>query len=102
MKLYAEDEEKVIEILNQHYKGYSEWDIEKMTEDWLAEIYGDVNICGIKYDAATVLREYDPTAFRAAVLDFIESEELDEIGGEYYYRSDIEEAMSELEELDID
>ena len=42
---------------------------EKEFEDQLNEIYGEVEICGMKFDSGYVLKELDPTAFRCALSD---------------------------------
>jgi len=44
-------------------------------EEYLDEIYGDVNICGIAYSSGRALKEIDPIAFNCAMS---EHEELDE------------------------
>lgn len=42
--------------------------------DMLDEIYGDVEICGMKYGSGYALQELDPTAFRCGKSDY-ESEQ---------------------------
>jgi len=38
-------------------------------EEMLNELYGTVTVCGMEYDAGTVLKEVDPIAFRCGVAD---------------------------------
>ena len=42
---------------------------DKEFEEYLTEIYGEVNICGLKYNAGWALRQIDPVAFRVAKGD---------------------------------
>ena len=42
-------------------------------EEFLHEIYGNVEICGMPFSSGRVLRELDPTAFRMAKLDIEDS-----------------------------
>ena len=44
---------------------------------WLADSHGEIEILGMSYSPARVLAEIDPTAYRCALLDFIDSEGLD-------------------------
>jgi hypothetical protein len=43
--------------------------------DQLNEIYGEVDVCGIKYDAGYLLKEVDPIAFEQARGDLEDSME---------------------------
>lgn len=38
-------------------------------QEFLTEIYGQVDVCGYKYNAGYVLKELDPTAFRCGKSD---------------------------------
>lgn len=42
---------------------------EKEFEEYLDEIYGDVEICGMKFSSGRALKELDPIAFRCAMSD---------------------------------
>lgn len=42
---------------------------EKEFEDYLNDVYGDVNICGLKYPAGRALKQVDPIAFNVAHAD---------------------------------
>lgn len=39
-------------------------------EEYLSEIYGDVDICGMPFDSGRALKELDPTAFRCGLVDY--------------------------------
>lgn len=49
----------------------SEYEIEDLFEEQLNEIYGEVEVCSYRYEAGSVLKEVDPTAFRCGCADFI-------------------------------
>ena len=67
-------------------------------EEWLDEVYGDIDICGLNYRAAYALKEVDLTAYREAFNDYCDSRSRD--GGIPAYK-DLEERLEELEdELD--
>lgn len=55
-----------------------EVEVEKYTEDdyeeVLRDLYGDVLVCGMTMDAAWVLKECDPIAFRCDFADYQEYE----------------------------
>jgi hypothetical protein len=51
---------------------------EKIYADYLTELYGVVNICGIDYDAGYALYDVDPTAFRVGMADWDDANEEDE------------------------
>lgn len=42
-------------------------------EDVLDEIYGDVEICGMRYSSGRALRDLDPVAFRCGKIDYEDS-----------------------------
>lgn len=39
-------------------------------DDFLDECYGDVDICGISYEASSALKAVDPIAYRCGFADF--------------------------------
>jgi len=49
----------------------SESDMETAHDDMLSEVFGEVEICGYKYDAARALREVDPIAYRCGYADYV-------------------------------
>lgn len=71
---------------------------EEVYEDTLREIYGDIDLCGMKVDAADVLKRYDPVAFRCGMNDFFgTTDEYTEIAGELYYTSEVDEIRERIE-----
>ena len=48
--------------------------IEDNVRDMLNEVYGEVEVAGIVFDAGHVLSELDPTAFRCTVADYMDEE----------------------------
>jgi ribosomal protein S27AE len=38
-------------------------------QDFLTGVFGEIDVCGFKYDAGYVLKELDPTAFRCGKVD---------------------------------
>ena len=39
-------------------------------KEYLNDMYGDINICGMSYPAGDTLEEIDPTAFDVMYADF--------------------------------
>lgn len=62
----------------EEYLEPKEIEVEKYSEDdyedMLRETYGDVNVCGMSMDAAWVLKECDPIAFRCGFVNYQEYE----------------------------
>ena len=48
---------------------------EKDHEDYLTELFGTINICGLEYPAGQALNEIDPIAFRVSMADEAPEEE---------------------------
>ena len=61
---------KILEPIEIDVEEYTEDDYENM----LRELYGDVNVCGIRMDAAYVLKECDPIAYNCGFSDYQEYE----------------------------
>ena len=45
--------------------------------DYLDEIYGDIDVCGLSYPASRVLADVDPIAYRTAFSDWENEQEDD-------------------------
>ncbi len=88
--------EWVIEhLINEHCEPI---DTEETYEDLLDECLPEVKIGELTYSAGHVLKEVDPVAFRCGVSDMLaDSETYVEADGRYYYVSDIENMIEELE-----
>lgn len=52
----------------------SDYQLDKMFADFLDEIYGEVEICGHKYQSSSVLEEVDPIAYRCGFSDWLDSQ----------------------------
>jgi len=48
----------------------------KMYDDFLDEVYGDVEIAGLTYATSEVLKATDPIAYRCGFLDWLDMEGL--------------------------
>lgn len=60
----------LLEPIEETREKYSEDDYRNMLDD----IYGDVNICGINYNAGYALEQIDPIAFNVGFSDYQEEE----------------------------
>lgn len=78
-----------------------ERDLEMLYREFLDEYYGEVEICGYKYESSSALRVVDPVAYRCGFADWISAEldeRLIEVDGEYFVREDFEEYLENLKE----
>lgn len=64
-------------------------------DNWLDEVYGDVNICGYTYSASQALENVDPTAYRCGKSDYESEYDLDNC-------EEYTDLQNELEELEGD
>lgn len=60
---------------------YNEYELESMFDDYLDEVEGTVTLLGLEYSAAEAIKRVDPTAHRAAFLDWLDAEEFSEVTG---------------------
>lgn len=92
------DRKKAV-LLRLDGESLSERDITEAFESELEEIYGEVEICGLKYSAVRALQEVDPIAYRCAFADWISaSETLVELSDAETYEVDkVLEAIDALE-----
>ena len=79
IKLTAENEARFQEALKLYGNLKSEDEVEQSYREWLNDLSGAVKIGSLEYDAALVLENVDPTAYRCGLNDYIDSEELQEI-----------------------
>jgi len=77
----------------------------KRYDEMLDEVSGEIRIGSITFDASRVLEELDPIAYRCGFSDWLDGAELEEIDGEYYEQSEVddikEETENEIEESDF-
>lgn len=84
---------------------------EDLYGEFLDEVYGPIEICGLEYSTSQALRVIDPTAYREGFLDWqdenmcaTEDCENDPNDGEGYdgYCGDCADRIAELEELELE
>ena len=44
--------------------------IEEEYEDMLDDVYGEIDVCGMKWPASLVFKRVDPIAFRVGLSDY--------------------------------
>jgi len=44
--------------------------LEELFDEYIDELYGYINICGMDYPASRVLKEVDPTAYDVMYVDW--------------------------------
>lgn len=81
-------------------------DREEAFREALNEAYGQIEVCGYKYDAAQLLESVDPVAFRCGVNDYFGNEDYVEVFhtlesgetvGGTYSKEDADEAAESVE-----
>lgn len=60
--------------MTTEYKTMTESKAIASFEEDLNECYGRIEICGIEFSPADVLKALDPTAYHCAFLDFLDAE----------------------------
>ena len=74
-------------------------DLEGIYEDFLNDVYGDIDVAGNTYMTSTVLRVIDPTAFDVGFSDWlsgeIESGVFVEVDSETYRSEDVDEVEND-------
>lgn len=57
-------------------------------DDFLDEVYGEIEICGLQYSASNAFKSVDPIAYRCNYNDWVDSQlqdgVLEEVDGKYY------------------
>lgn len=67
----------------------NDYELESAYDEMLNDVYGVVNVAGYEYEAARVLKEIDPTAYRCGFIDWSDSEYVElEMPIELYYSDD--------------
>lgn len=71
-------------------------------DDYLDEVNGEVEVCGMSYSASSVLKNVDPIAYRCGKNDYIDS--LDKEDNDDYQDliSEKDNLESELEDLEAE
>ena len=81
--------------LNLDY--FTDSEIDSRYSEWLDEIHDPCIIAGITFQPSCILCELDPTAYRCGFSDYLDFENLDEVGNYYMLRSDIETCTDDLD-----
>lgn len=93
-------DEKIIEWLEDNGKDvYTYSELENLYEETLNDIYDDVKIGELTFSAGQIVRNLDPVAFRCGVSDW-SSEEFEEIGDVYARKTDYDDAIEALSEME--
>jgi hypothetical protein len=71
-------------------------DLEQRHRNMLDECYGEISIGYLTFSASRIVEEMDPIAFRCAVSDSTDSENVVEIRGDYYDADDAERVKQEM------
>jgi hypothetical protein len=69
-------------------------------DEMLREVDGDIKIGGCTYDAPTVLKEIDPTAYCCGLNDYVDSIDITDTEGYKAIEEEIEELENELNDLE--
>lgn len=51
----------------------TEYELERMYDEMLDEVYGVVEIAGMNFDTSRALKECDPIAYRVGMVDYADS-----------------------------
>lgn len=55
----------------------TEYEAEKEYIEFLDEVYGPVEVAGLKYETSEILQRLDPTAFREGFNNWIDAEDIE-------------------------
>jgi hypothetical protein len=92
-------QDQIIQDLNAHIASECRpVDVERRYADMLDEIYSFDKVGGpfAGMLPSCVLREVDPTAYRCGKNDWLDSEDITEVDGEYYDNDDLDRAKAEF------
>lgn len=77
------DDERELELDTEHEcddfesKYVGEWEAERMYDEMLDEVYGDIEIAGMHYQTSRALKELDSIAYRCGFNDWLDAEGLE-------------------------
>ena len=80
--------------IREELTAISERELEERFDEFLSEVYGEVDLCGYTYPARDVFKSHDPIAYRQDFLSWLDVEIsdgrfTDEIDGEYYSMDEV-------------
>ena len=84
------------------YRYFTDTVLDLRYSDWIDELRGPVKIAGITFQPSRILQELDPTAYRCGFNNYLDAEELDEVGNFYMYRAEIDACTEALDEENTD
>lgn len=67
-------------------------------EEMLTDIYGEIDVCGYKYDAGRLLKDIDPVAFNCALSEMQPLYVCGECNEHYEEQEDAESCCEEVTE----
>jgi hypothetical protein len=97
--------EKQKELIIEKLEFQSERQLREAYDDMLDNYYGSVTIAIYDYCVSKALKSTDPIAYRTGFFNWLDSEirigiYTDEIQGEYYLQSEVDELLKSIEEED--
>ena len=66
--------------------------------EWLDSMDGEIDVCGLKFNASDILEELDPIAFRCGYSDYTDAGGFVEVDGDYFDQDKVDNALQELED----
>ena len=80
--------------IKEELTAISERELEEHYDEFLSEVWGDVELCGYLYSAGDVFKNHDPIAYRQDFLNWLDAEisdgrYTDEIDGEHYSMDEV-------------
>ena len=60
--------------MDTEYTILPEWQALERFDEALNDAYGDIDVCGMQYEAARLLKLIDPIAYHCAFNDFLDAE----------------------------
>ena len=58
------------EIMQTRKNIITEWELEKLYNQLLDDVYGTVTIAGMEYDTSRALKDTDPIAYRVGIHEY--------------------------------
>lgn len=78
-----------------------ECELEELYNEYLDDLFGEVDIAGFKWNTSYAFKEIDPTGYRCGMSDWLDGEDrIQEVQGEQYKQEDIDELLEDDEEIE--
>lgn len=75
-------------------------DYDDQYNDYLDEVYGDVDVAGYSYSTSDLLRRIDPIAYRQGLSEYVDGLDFDEIDEYVELKEKVEELKSNIESIE--